>query len=252
LGVVRGQISDSQEESLIVQLSEMTGIPKNMVVDMYEFSDANFYTPIGEVSRQGYNTRASTLEQLSGLVVNPYTARYYFNGGIAPQVTGYVRYIFPEEYDAYRRKGYAGDEKIGNMGIEKWGEEYLSGKPAAELYVVNADGSYFTRLGYSDPVAADAIYTTLDKDLQLLVQKALYGFSGAIVVLERDTGRVMAMASSPGFDPNVFQTDNYNSQYMLEDLVNDEGRPIWNRAAQSAYPLGSVFKLITAGLPQAT
>lgn len=246
LGVVRGQISDSQESSLIVQLSEMTGIPKNMVVDIYEDTPGDAYTPIGEISKEGYDERANTLDQFTGLVLNPYTARYYYNGGIAPQVTGYMKYISPEEYDDYRRMGYAGDEMIGAAGLEKWGEEYLSGKPAAELYVVNSDGTYSTRLGYSDPKAADAIYTTLDKNLQLLAQKALYGFSGAIVVVEVDTGRVLAMASSPGFDPNIFEPDNYNNQYEIQDLVNDQDKPLWNRAAQSAYPLGSVFKLITA------
>jgi len=245
LGVVRGQISDSQEESLVVQLSEMTGIPRNMVIDLYENSEAEAYTAIGEVSKEGYDKRAAALEQFSGLVVNEYSSRYYFNGGIAPQVTGYLRYINPEEYDDYRRMGYAGDEKIGAAGLEKWGEDYLKGKPAAELYVVNQDGTYSTRLEYSDPQAADIIYTTIDKDFQLLVQKALYGFTGAIVVIERDTGRVLAMASSPEYDPNAFQPENYNSQYMLNDLLNDEDTPMWNRATQSAYPLGSVFKLIT-------
>ena len=165
-----------------------------------------------------YNEYYNALSRLSGVVINQYSARYYYDGGVAPQVIGYLLSISPEEYDAYRRQGYAGDEKIGAAGIEKWGESYLKGKAAAELYVVNPDGTYATMLGNSDPVAANSIYTTIDKDFQIRVQKALYGFSGAVVVLERDTGRVLAMASSPDFDPNVFQTDNYNSQYVLGDL----------------------------------
>ena len=246
LGVVRGQITEKQETSLIVQLSEMTGIPKNMVVDKYRNALAETYVPIGEVSSETYYKRAATLDTISGFVANLYTDRYYYNGGVAPQVTGYMLSISPEQYDEYRRKGYAGDEKVGAAGIEKWGEDYLRGKPEADLYVVNPDGTYDTRLGHSDPEAAREIYTTIDKDFQVLLQKALYGFSGAIVVLERDTGRVLGMVSSPGFDPNVFQPTNYNSQYILGDLVNDPTTPLWNRAAQSAYPLGSVFKLITA------
>ena len=142
--------------------------------------------------------------------------------------------------------GYAGDEKIGASGLEKWGETYLAGKPSADLYVVQPDGTNSTRLAHSDPQAAYTITTTLDKQFQLLVQKALLGFTGAVVVMEKDTGRILAMASSPSFDPNVFQTDNYNSQFVLGDLVNDQETPLYNRAAQSAYPLGSVFKLITA------
>ena len=246
LGVVSGQITEGQDDSIVTILNRLTGIPINMIVDAYRDVQGDFYVPIGETSLQEYNEYYNALSRLSGVVINQYSARYYYDGGVAPQVIGYLLSISPEEYDAYRRQGYAGDEKIGAAGIEKWGESYLKGKAAAELYVVNPDGTYATMLGNSDPVAANSIYTTIDKDFQIRVQKALYGFSGAVVVLERDTGRVLAMASSPDFDPNVFQTDNYNSQYVLGDLVNDQMTPLWNRAAQSAYPLGSVFKLITA------
>jgi penicillin-binding protein 2 len=224
----------------------MTGKPRNMIKDLYRDAGADWYIPVGEVSKQGYDDRAATLDSLSGLVTNPYTARYYFNGGVAPHVLGYMLSIPPEKVDEYTRKGYSVDQKTGWTGLEKWGESYLMGSPTADLYVVKPDGTFSTRLANKDPQAPDAIYTTLDKDLQVLVQKALLGMTGAIVVLERDTGRVLAMASSPSFDPNVFQTDNFNSQYVLRDLVNDEQTPLYNRAAQSSYPLGSVFKLVTA------
>jgi penicillin-binding protein 2 len=246
LGIWPGQISNSQESLLLSQLSEMTGKPRNMISDLYQYAGADWYIPVGEVSKQGYDERSGTLDTLSGLVTNVYTSRYYFNGGAAPQVLGYMLSISPEQYDEYRRNGYAGDEKIGAAGLEKWGEQYLAGKPAADLYVVKPDGTYSTRLLNADPQAPQSITTTIDKNFQLLVQKALLGFTGAIVVMERDTGRILAMASSPDFDPNVFQTDNYNSQYTLSDLVNDPETPLWNRAAQSGYPLGSVFKLVTA------
>lgn len=245
IGVVPDEIGEDQVGSLAGIIAVMTGIPSNMIRDTIE-RGGGFYVPIGEVSAQTYYDRATYLNSFTGVAVNQYTSRYYYNGGVAPQVTGYLLSISPEQYEEYRRKGYAGDEKIGAAGIEKWGEEYLKGKPAGDLYVVNPDGSYDTMLGKTEPEAASAIYTTMDKDLQILVQKALYGFSGAIVVIEVDTGRVLAMASSPSFDPNYFMPQNYNSQWALQDLVNDEARPLWNRAAQSAYPLGSVFKLVTA------
>ncbi|MEL7589901.1 MAG: penicillin-binding transpeptidase domain-containing protein [Anaerolineaceae bacterium] len=244
LGVVPNQVADDQVGNLAGLLSLVTGIPTNMIVEKINTGGGS-YVPIGEISAQTYAQRYTALNSFSGLVINEYTSRYYYNQGVAPQVTGYLLSISPEQYDDYRQKGYAGDEKVGAAGIEKWGEDYLRGKPAAELYVVNADGTYSTMLGRSDPQAADTIYTTIDKDLQILVQKALYGFTGAIVVTEVDTGRVLAMASSPSYDPNNFLPQNYNSQWVLGDLVNDQGFPLWNRAAQSAYPLGSVFKLVT-------
>lgn len=246
LGVWPGQIYSGQEGLLLTMLSEMTNKPKNVIKDMYRDAGADWYVPIGEVSKQGYDDRAATLDTLNGLVTNPYSGRYYFNGGAAPQVLGYELSISPEQLDEYRRLGYAGDEKVGASGLEKWGEKYLAGKPSADLYVIQPDGTNSTRLAHTDPQAAYTITTTLDKQFQLLVQKALLGFTGAVVVMERDTGRILAMASSPGFDPNVFQTDNYNSQFVLGDLVNDPETPLWNRAAQSSYPLGSVFKLVTS------
>lgn len=245
IGVVPDEILEGQEGNLAGILAVMTGIPANIIGDTIE-RGGGFYVPIGVVSAQTYYDRASYLSSFTGVAINPYTSRYYYNGGVSPQVIGYLLSISPEQYEEFRRKGYAGDEKVGAAGIEKWGEDQLRGSSAADLYVVNPDGTFDTMLGKADPEAANTIYTTIDKDLQILVQKALYGFTGAIVVLERDTGRVLAMASSPSFDPNNFVPQNYNSQWALDELVTDEERPMWNRAAQSAYPLGSVFKLVTA------
>ena len=81
-------------------------------------------------------------------------------------------------------------------------------------------------------------------DFQVAVQNALSGLPGAAVVLERDTGRVLAMASSPTFNPNGFNPLSINSFTELSEL-NDPLRPLYNRAAQGQYPLGSVFKIIS-------
>jgi penicillin-binding protein 2 len=86
---------------------------------------------------------------------------------------------------------------------------------------------------------------TIDRDLQKNAQKAIAGFTGAVVVLERDTGRVLAMATSPGFDSNMFSADNPNGGALYAALNERFDSPLLNRAAQGQYPLGSVFKLIT-------
>ena len=117
-------------------------------------------------------------------------------------------------------------KRLAHPVLKNGVRHYLAGKPSADLYVVQPDGTNSTRLAHADPQAAYTITTTLDKQFQLLVQKALLGFTGAVVVMEKDTGRILAMASSPSFDPNVFQTDNYNSQFVLGDLVNDPETPL--------------------------
>ncbi len=245
LGIIPNQVSWEYEPVLVDTLSGALNLPKNIIRDKYKDAGDN-YAPLGEITQAGYDTHATTFDSYGGLVKNPYTARYYYNGGVAPQVLGYMKLISAEEIDQYTRLGYARDAQIGGAGIEKWGEKYLAGQPAADLYVVKPDGTYDTRLANIDPKAPDTINLTIDKDFQVLVQKALYGFTGAIVVMEVDTGRILAIASSPDYDPNVMQQQNYNFQYAYNDIINSQNAPLWNRALQSSYPLGSVFKLITA------
>jgi cell division protein FtsI/penicillin-binding protein 2 len=154
--------------------------------------------------------------------------------------------LFPaERVEEYQRRGYRVDEKVGTTGLERWGEQYLIGQRGAALYVVRPSGHIVTRLAQVDPQPSQAIYTTIDRDLQLGVQRTIEGFKGAVVVMERDTGRILALASAPGFDPNTFEPTNFNYRYMINDLFDPDRQPLLNRAAQGVYPLGSVFKIIT-------
>lgn len=245
MGIDPANVTAKSIRSILQFLAEMTQKPANILQDTYQAGVDEFYIPMGEVSKEGYTPYATTMEGLSGFIYNDYSSRYYYNGGIAPQAIGYTQFITEEQMAQYKAQGYAGDEKVGAAGIEKSFEKELAGEPTADLYVLDSKGATVTRLAHKDPQAPDIITTTLDKNLQLQTQKALLGFTGAAVVMEVDTGKILAMASSPSFDPNAFTTNNYNSQYQLSDLVSDPTSPLWNRAAQSSYPLGSVFKLIT-------
>ena len=247
LGIDPNNVTGGTISSLLQKLAEMTKKPINVVEAEYQDgADAGLtYIPVGETSKEVYDAYSGALQKIPGFMGSEYSSRYYYVGGVSPQVLGYTLSISAEELAAYQQLGYTGDEKVGSAGLEKWGEQYLAGRPEAGLYVMAPDGTTVARIAHRDPEAAYAINTTLDKDLQVLVQKALLGFNGAAVVMEVDTGRILAMASSPAYDPNLFQTDNVNNYYQLNDLLNDTDTPMWNRATQSSYPLGSVFKIIT-------
>lgn len=247
IGIVPGQIQPDQEEQLFTALVNLTGLRADDIRARYANfpPGADWYLPLGEVPAAEVSRQYETLSTLSGLQLSTYKARYYPEGGIAPHVVGYVSTIQADKEEEYLRKGYRRDERVGQMGLEKWGEDILSGVRGGALFVFNQQGQPVTRLAEKQAQPAEAIYTTFNKDLQLAVQRAISGFRGAVVVLERDSGRVLAMASSPSFDPNAFEPGNYNSYTLLTDIFNDPNRPYLNRASQGLYPLGSAFKIIT-------
>lgn len=245
LGVIPGQINPDQEGTLLSELSRLTGKPSEWIYASYAEAAGPWYVAVGETTADQFNARYDTLSNLAGLQWKFYTSRYYFDNAIAPHVVGYTQFISPELLEEYKRKGYRGDEKVGMSGLEKWGEPYLAGTPGVSLYVTDPEGTILTRLGQSEVVPAQSLYTTIDANLQIEAQKAINSFRGAIVVMERDTGRVLAMASSPGFDSNLFDSENLNFQ-VLGDVLNDGSNRLLNRAAQGGgYPLGSVFKIVS-------
>lgn len=237
LSLVAGEVANDAgiQNALFNKLYQLTGVRPEVIRNDYENYLAGNYVPVGEASAEAVN--ASGVTGFSGVNASPYTSRFY-EPNLAPNAVGYTLFISPADYNSYRRLGYSGAERIGWEGIEKWGESYLHGRNAATLYVAAEDGTYETVLAQVESEPASSITMTIDKDLQEQAQAAMDGLPGAIVVMEVDTGRVLAMVSSPGFDPNWYDVNNVNRQFMDE-------QPTFNRAAQGTYPLGSVFKIIT-------
>lgn len=242
LGIVPGQINPDTEEYLLGELSKVTGLPPQAIYELYANAMPDWYIPVGETN--GETAQRLLRLNLAGLVITPYNSRFYYDQGIAPQTVGYMLSIQPEQLREYRRRGYRGDERIGASGIEKSAESYLAGKHGGTLYVASADGTILNRIASSEAQAAASVYLTIDRNLQLQAQQALRGFRGAIVVMEVDSGRILALASSPTFDPNLFDPQNRNN-ILLNSLLNNPANPLLNRATQGEYPLGSVFKIIT-------
>lgn len=247
LGIDTSKLDLNKMGSLLSLLNEATNIrPEVLEPKIEAYSAQNYYLPVADLSADQILPYYQRLLQWDAVLLTPFRARYYFDDGIAPHVTGYVRVIQSDEVEEYKRLGYnPWSDRVGEMGLEQWGESYLGGKRGGTLKVIAPDKSVVTILATSEPQAAQAIYTTIDKDLQEQAQISLNGFRGAIVILERDTGRVLAMASSPAYDPNLFEPSNYNSGQLLGTIFNQETTPLLNRATLGQYPLGSVFKIIT-------
>ncbi|MHC1782166.1 MAG: penicillin-binding transpeptidase domain-containing protein [Anaerolineaceae bacterium] len=253
LGLQPGKIDPDSEQDMVVLLAKLTGKKIEDIYESYAYAAPDWYIPVGLATSDGMKENRIELNSYPAVVVNEFSSRYsyelrnsYYNDGLAPQTTGYVLAISSEQLEDYRRLGYRGDEKVGVSGLEKWGEGYLAGSHGASVNVVSPEGQALSRLLAADTQPSQSITTTLDYDLQMLIQRSMGDYRGAVVVMERDTGKVLAMVSSPGFDPNAFQAGNSNATpEELAKVLNNPEQPLLNRAAQSGYPLGSVFKVIT-------
>ena len=242
LGLVSGEVGAESGNALFNLLWKLTGVRPEIIRNEYDNYPDGLYVPVGEASAQAVNQ--SGVLNFGGIQSFPYTSRFY-EPNLAPHAVGYTLYISPEESENYKRLGYSGDEQVGIEGIEKWGEEYLHGKNGAILNIVGADNNTENVLAQTGSQPASSITLTIDNDLQAQAQAAMDGLPGAIVVMEVNTGRVLAIVSSPTYDPNLYDTNNYNRQWILEDMLNDPNQPTFNRASQGQYPLGSVFKIVT-------
>jgi penicillin-binding protein 2 len=255
LWLVPNRIGDeAAEETMLSTLRRLFNLAStDPILERYDnIRDTDWFTPLGEVPIEDYQTVGGLLDSVGGTLAYTYAARYYygsgltpFAGGVAPHAVGYVGQIQAEELEQKLKEGYRGDEYVGRIGIEKVYESELRGQPGGTLSLLDADSNLLQTLERRDPEPPYAVYTTLDRDLQEVAQRSLQGFSGAVVVVERDTGAVLAMASSPGFDPNLFNPQNPNLDNATLQMLNESNQPFVNRAVQGLYPAGSIFKIIT-------
>lgn len=134
------------------------------------------------------------------------------------------------------------DFKIGKNGMEKMLEEYLRGEAGVRQLEVNVHGMPVREIGKTESVAGENVTTTIDKNLQVYAADLIKNESASVVVMEAETGNVLALASMPGFDPNVFSI-GISSDYWKE-LSSDKKSPLLNKAITGQYPPGSTFKMI--------
>jgi penicillin-binding protein 2 len=210
----------------------------------YENTADYQYSVIGDVTLDTANQYYDRLSRYDAISLSDFRSRFYHDGGIAPHVTGFVLTVPAEELEKYQRLGYTGEEKIGASGLEAWGEQYLAGTHGADLYVKDPQGQVLTKIASVDAQPAQSIYSTINSAYQYRLQQSFGDMVGAIVVMERDTGKVIAMVSNPGYDPNVFIAPYYTS-YSIAEITQNPLNPMYNRASQGVYPPGSVFKVIT-------
>jgi len=189
--------------------------------------------------------------QFSGVDIRTRLARHYPFREMAVHAIGYVSAINEQDMKAIDTDEYAGTSLIGKLGVEAAYEQQLHGKRGSREILVNAagrpvdkQGDFAPRLNARPPVAGDDLILGLDMRVQKIAEDALIGKRGSVVALDPRTGDVIALASTPGFDPNNFVRGLTVAEYAA--LQNDIDKPLLNRALRGAYPPGSTVKPLYA------
>ncbi|PCF93752.1 penicillin-binding protein 2 [Vreelandella nigrificans] len=186
--------------------------------------------------------------RLPGVEVEAQLLRYYPDAEVMAHALGYVGRINAEEMQTLDTGRYAGTHFIGKTGVERFYEDRLHGQAGLRKVETNARGRVLRELGRTDPVPGDNLTLTLDKSLQMLAYELMDGRRGSIVAIVPDTGEILAMVSTPGFDSNQFVTGIDVASYRA--LQENIDLPLFNRAIRGHYPPGSTIKpfLALAGL----
>lgn len=179
-----------------------------------------------------------------GVSVSANLKRYYPYGEVLTHVIGYVSRINDRDIERLVREGkeanYQATRDIGKIGIERYYEDLLHGEAGYQEVEVNSRGRVIRTLKYVPPTPGKDIVLNLDIKLQLYVHSLFNGRRGSAVVLDPKDNGVLAMVSSPSYDPNAFVHGISGKEYS--ELLNDKDRPLVNRTTLGIYPPGSTVK----------
>ncbi len=175
-----------------------------------------------------------------GIVVRAQMIRYYPLGANMVDVLGYVGRINEQDLNKINTVNYSATNFIGKLGIEKSYESVLHGTVGYQQVETDASGHIVRVLKRIPPKPGNSLYLSIDSGLQTAAMQALGQNNGAVVVINPQNGEVLALASNPAYDPNLFVQGIAQAVYKI--LQNDPNHPLNNRALRGLYPPGSTIK----------
>jgi penicillin-binding protein 2 len=167
-------------------------------------------------------------------------SRYYPQGVSAAHAIGYVGRISEKELNTIDVSNYRGSTHIGKTGLEKYYEEELHGIVGQQNVEVNAEGRILRVIDKIPPLPGNNLVLNLDMELQHTAEQALGDFAGAVIVMQPNTGAILAFVSEPVYDPNLFVHGISVKDYKA--LREGDYKPLFNRALFGQYPPGSTLK----------
>lgn len=183
---------------------------------------------------------AVNLHRYPGVSIEARLNRRYPHSGSAVHTIGYVGRVDTRDLARLDNRDYQGTTHTGKSGIERYYEDLLHGEVGFEQVEVNVQGRVLQVLEQQLPEPGDNLYLTLDLELQRVAEQAFQGEAGALVAMDPRNGEILALASLPTYDPNLFVNGIGTEEYSI--LRDGIYRPLFNRALTGQYPPGSTVK----------
>ena len=181
---------------------------------------------------------------MPGVIIEVKPQRHYIYGPFASHLIGYLGEIDKKQLNKKDYKGNKPGDFVGKFGVEKKWQRHLNGVRGGQQIEVDASGRRLNVLYQKAAEPGCNVYLTIDKDLQMLAERSLERRVGAVVAMHPKTGEILAMASSPGFDPNNFASGMDDKGW--KQLISNLYFPLQNRVISGQYPPGSLFKIVVA------
>lgn len=245
VGIVPGKLGENKDENIekIANLLGTTADSINKTLSASWVKDDTF-VPLKKIQVDSIELKEQLL-QIPGIKITSTKSRVYPLGEASAHLVGYVQNITADELKANRGKGYTSTSVIGKAGLEKQYEERLKGKDGLEIYIEDSDGKRKKDIAKIDVQNGETIKLTIDSTMQSKLYNELKNDAGFFVVMHPNTGALLALVSTPSYDPNDFtlglSTEKWNS------IKNNENKPMLTRYLQSYCP-GSTFKAVTGAV----
>lgn len=247
IDIIPDRLTDA--DRVLATLQSLLKLPPEEMARIREDLDAAAgYQPVQVAENLDWNSFAAVsvrLDELPGVSPMRGYSRFYPDGAAVGHLIGYVGAASAKAYEESKdplliTPGF----KVGKDGIEKQLEPLLRGKPGAKRVEVTARGKLVRELATRPDEPGRSLRLTIDEQLQAYAARRMGPQSGAAIVIDCQTGGILAMASMPAFDPNSFSDGIGRDEWRM--LSEDERRPLYNKALLAMYPPGSTFKPIHA------
>ena len=245
IGIVPGKLGENKQEN-IEKIAELLGTTSEAINKSLSASwvKNDTFVPIKKVEKSESELKEKLLA-IPGIKITSENSRVYPLGEAAAHLIGYVQTVTADDLKNNKGQGYTSTSVIGKAGLEKLYESRLKGNDGLEIYIEDEKGNRKSEIAKIDVQNGEKITITIDSDIQQKLYEELKDDKGFFVVMHPKTGELLALVSTPSYNPNKFVLGMTTAEW--NEINNNENKPMYTRYAQSYIP-GSTFKPITGAI----